>query len=101
MAPDVVATQMIFQEHYITLCQYISSRANSFTKVAEDPLNVKIYKNRAKSQMCNLSGGIDESQLDRPFPKRSEPACCHWLGFLIEYHQYYLSGVLYQWTPER
>jgi hypothetical protein len=46
MAPDEVATKMIFQEPYITLCQYISSRANGFTKVAEDPLNLKIYKNR-------------------------------------------------------
>jgi len=34
---------MIFQKQYITLCQYISSRANGFTKVAEDPLNLKIY----------------------------------------------------------
>ena len=43
MAPDEVATKMIFQKQYITLCQYISSRANGFTKVAEDPLNLKIY----------------------------------------------------------
>jgi hypothetical protein len=43
MAPDEVAKKMIFQEQYITLCQYISSRANGFTKVAEDPLNPKIY----------------------------------------------------------
>jgi hypothetical protein len=38
MAPDEVVTKMIFQEHYIILCQDISSRANGFTKVAEDPL---------------------------------------------------------------
>jgi|GraSoiStandDraft_52_1057288.scaffolds.fasta_scaffold905738_1 hypothetical protein len=37
MAPDEVATKMIFQEQYITLCQHISSHANGFTKVAEDP----------------------------------------------------------------
>jgi hypothetical protein len=28
---------MIFQEQYITTCQYISSHASGFTKVAEDP----------------------------------------------------------------
>ena len=26
----------------------------------------------------------DESQLDRPFPKRSEPACCYGLCFVRE-----------------
>src|SRR5260370_14573957 len=45
MAPDEVATKMIFQEQYLTLCQYIASRASGFTKVAEDPLNSKIYRN--------------------------------------------------------
>jgi hypothetical protein len=51
MAPDEVATKMIFQEQYITLCQYISSRANGFTKVAEDPLNVKIYNHASPSRL--------------------------------------------------
>jgi hypothetical protein len=39
MAPDEVATKMIFQEKYITLCQHVSSRASCFIKVAEDPLS--------------------------------------------------------------
>jgi len=43
MAPDEVATKMIFQEQYITACQYISSRASGFTKLAEDPQNPGIY----------------------------------------------------------
>ena len=43
MAPDEVATQMILQEHYITLYQYVASRANGFTKVADDPSNEIIY----------------------------------------------------------
>src|SRR5438132_11500067 len=43
----------------------------------------------------------DESQLDGPFPKISEFACCKYVGGVIEYAQYYLLGVFYQWTPER
>ncbi len=41
------------------------------------------------------------SQLDRPFPNLSEPACCKYLGCMIKYAQYYLLGVFDQWTPER
>ena len=44
---------MIFQEHYITLCQHISARSSGFTKVAEDPLNLKIY--RHVSQLLGYS----------------------------------------------
>src|SRR5258708_34130584 len=43
----------------------------------------------------------DGSQLDGPFPKISELACCKYVGGVIEYGQYYLVGVFYQSTPER
>jgi len=39
---------MIFQQHYIILCQYVSSRANGFTKVEEDLRNVKVSSLEAK-----------------------------------------------------
>jgi len=51
MAPDEVATKMIFQEHYITLCQYISFRANGFTKVAEDPGSITSWDDTAIAQL--------------------------------------------------
>src|SRR6266852_2451017 len=36
-----------------------------------------------------------------PFPKISEPACCKYLVYVIEYTRHYLLGVFFQWTPER
>src|SRR5205085_2634589 len=61
---------MIFQKQYITLCQYVSSRANGFTKVAEDPLISQIYTQRPQQKSKFLSVVFRSITTRRPLTPR-------------------------------
>jgi hypothetical protein len=67
MTPDEVAKQMIFQEHSITLCQYVSSRANGFTKVAEEPLSWRNFADYSVDELFPISsiGRLPEARENR------------------------------------
>ena len=87
MAPDEVATQMILQEHYITLCQRISARSNGFTKGTEDPFRERIFDKLASRVLlrwradhslvlrcCTLYERDKDMPLFRNFGKKSTRA---------------------------
>jgi hypothetical protein len=57
MAPDEVATKMIFQEHSITPCQCVSSRVNGFTKV--DTVGEPCFQRDASSRADNTNSSSE------------------------------------------